>query len=108
MWDKRVKRNVLARFIATCIERTFILSFIIKYISQFIRVRFSTRCACTWMVVNPPSDGGTGAGAGVEAVEALEATLAADSLLLSAAEHFLSFIPSFLRIGHFAAVCLLP
>ncbi len=60
------------------------------------------------MVVNPPSDGGAGAGAGVEAVEASEATLAADSLLLFAAKRFLSFNPSFLWIENFAAVCLLP
>jgi hypothetical protein len=60
------------------------------------------------MVVDPPFDGGAGGGAGVEAVKASEATLTADSLLLSTAERFLSFNPSFLRIGHFAAVCLLP
>jgi hypothetical protein len=59
------------------------------------------------MLINPPTDGGVGVGDGVEAVEALEATLAADFFLLSVAEHFSSFIPSFLRIEHFAAVCLL-
>jgi hypothetical protein len=49
------------------------------------------------MVVNPPSDGGAGARAGVEAVEASKVTLAADSLLLSVAERFLSFILSLIE-----------
>ncbi len=60
--------------------------------------------------VDPPSDAGAGAGAGVVAVpeELSEATRAAKLLLLSAAECFLSFSPSFLRMGHFDGERLLP
>ena len=60
--------------------------------------------------VDLPLDAEAGAGAGVVAVleELSEATRAAKLLLLSVAECFLSFSPSFLRMGHFDGDCLLP